>query len=249
MAERGSHLEAGSSGEVLGLLASGEVTAHQLHAQASNYTFVVRLQGEDGQECMAVYKPRRGEAPLWDFPDGTLYLREYATYVVTQALGWDFVPATVIRDGPYGVGSVQLYVDHDQQEHYFTLQERYSAEFQRMCLFDWLSNNADRKGGHCLLDANGRIWGVDHGLTFHADLKLRTVIWDFAGQLVSPALVKDLEGFMARLEMGDGVTRELQELLLPPEMDALKRRLESILQHPRFPEPPVGRRSWPWPLV
>jgi uncharacterized repeat protein (TIGR03843 family) len=231
------------------LLASGAVVAHQLHPRASNYTFVVRLRGADGQECLAVYKPQQGEAPLWDFPEGALYKREYATYVMAQALGWDFVPPTVIRDGPYGLGSVQWYVEHNPEEHYLTLRDRYTADFHRICLFDWLSNNADRKAGHCLLGADGRIWGVDHGLTFHAEPKLRTVIWDFAGQPIPAPLVRDMGTLLERLESRHASAGELEELLLPQEMAALRRRLGFALQHPRFPDPPAGRRAFPWPWL
>ena len=235
--------------ERLRLLTAGRVTAQQLHPMASNSTFVVRLEGEDGRESLAVYKPCRGETPLWDFPEGTLHQREYVTYLVTQALGWDFVPTTVIRDGPYGIGSMQLYVEHDYQEHYFTLRERFTADFQRMCLFDWLANNADRKAGHCLVDADNHIWGIDHGLTFHPEPKLRTVIWDFADQPLPANLLEDLRGLQGRLASRDGLLKTLAGLLASREVAALEGRLDFILQHPTFPAPPDNRRAWPWPWL
>ena len=230
------------------LLKNGEVTSHQLIPRGSNYTFLVTLRDGRGAEHLAVYKPRRGEAPLWDFLDGTLYLREYATYVVAEALSWHFVPLTIIRDGPYGIGSMQLFMDHHPRENYFTLSGRYIPELQRICLFDLLSNNADRKGGHCLLGTDGRIWGIDHGLTFNAAPKLRTVIWDFAGEPVASKLLADMEGLLGRLESQDGLATELQEMLLPTELEALKVRLSAILQDPCFPSPYfIGRRTMPWP--
>ena len=234
---------------LLRLLTAGEVVAQQLHPRASNYTFVVRLRGEDGLEADAIYKPCKGEAPLWDFPEGTLYRRERATYVLAQALGWDFVPTTIVRDGPYGVGVMQRYVDHQPQDHYFTLKDDHLADFQRMCLFDLLANNADRKAGHCLLGVDGHIWGIDHGLTFHTEAKLRTVIWDFAGEPVPPELAEDIRGFLGRLASGDPLAQELGELLHPREMEALRDRLELLAEHPVFPEPSATRRSWPWPMV
>ena len=233
--------------ERLRLLTTGQVTAQQRHPMASNSTFVVRLEGEDGEESLAIYKPCRGETPLWDFPGGTLHQREYATYLVTQALGWDFVPPTVIRDGPYGTGSMQFYVEHDHQEHYFTLRERFVADFRRICLFDWLANNADRKAGHCLLDVDDHIWGIDHGLTFHAEPKLRTVIWDFVDQPLPAKLLEDVRGLQERLASEDGLSQTLAGLLAPREVEALGQRLDFVLQHPTFPAPPVNRRAWPWP--
>jgi hypothetical protein len=238
------------SGEaLLKLLTTGEVVDQQLHPRASNYTFVVRLRGVDGLEADAIYKPRKGEAPLRDFPEGTLYCRERATYVLAQALGWDFVPTTIVRDGPYGIGVMQRYVDHQPQEHYFTLKDDHLADFKRICLFDLLANNADRKAGHCLLDVDGRIWGIDHGLTFHTEAKLRTVIWDFAGEPVPPDLAEDIRGFLERMGSGDPPAQELRDLLHPREMEALQERLELVAEQPIFPEPSTTRRSWPWPML
>ena len=249
MADAEFHASQGDGEQLLALLTSGEMVAQQLHPWASNYTFVVQLRDAEGREGLAMYKPCRGEAPLWDFPDGTLYRRERATYVVTQALGWDFVPTTVVRDGPYGVGAVQRYVEHEPREHYFTLREQFPAEFQRMCLFDLLANNADRKSGHCLLGKEGRVWGVDHGLTFHEEGKLRTVIWDYAGEPIPPDMLHDLEALLGLLNSESAVAAEVQELLHPREVAALKERVELLVRHPEFPEPPTARRSWPWPMV
>src|SRR5258708_35441861 len=150
---------------------------------SSNRTFLVRLDDQDSETgTLAVYKPALGERPLHDFPDETLYKREVAAYELSQALGWDLVPPTVTRiEAPLGPGSLQLFIDHDPSQHYFTLLHENQAFFQPLPTFAILCNNADRKSGHCLLDAQGRIWAVDHGLTFNTAPKLRTVIWDFAG--------------------------------------------------------------------
>ena len=162
-----------------------------LHPQSSNYTFVVELALGD-QRGFGVYKPGAGEAPLWDFPTGTLYRRECAAYEVSRLLGWPLVPPTVVRDGEAGMGSLQLFVPNDSGSNFFVVRESHREELLRMAVFDLVVNNADRKGGHCLLDRDGGLWGVDHGLTFNVDHKLRTVIWDFAGEEVPAALVSDL---------------------------------------------------------
>ena len=147
---------------------------------SSNYAFLARV--DDGElQALAVYKPRRGEVPLWDFAPGTLCMREVAAYVLSHALGWPLIPPTVLRDGSYGPGVVQLYIEADVDAHYFTFREERRADLVPVALFDIVTNNADRKGGHLLLDRDSRIWAIDHALTFHAEPKLRTVIWDFAG--------------------------------------------------------------------
>ena len=175
-------LEAGlSDPAVPRVLGTGELEVLGLLPNASNHTARVKSTEE---ELLAVYKPRRGEAPLWDFPEGTLCAREVAAYVVSRALGWPNVPATVLRDGPYGVGSVQRFVPHDPEEHYFTLAGRFPEEFRRVAAFDLVVNNADRKSGHCLLGEDGRVFLVDHGVCFSDEPKLRTVIWDFIGDPV-----------------------------------------------------------------
>ena len=230
------------------LLVSGEVTRCELVPWGSNYTFQVTLRGVDGAECQGIYKPRSGEAPLWDFPPGTLYKREYAAYLVAEALGWRFIPPTCVRQGPHGVGSMQLFVEHERNGHYLTLWDRYPEEFKRICLFDWLANNADRKAGHCLLGLDGRIWAIDHGLTFNAAPKLRTVIWDFSNQPVPPALLQDVRLLAEGLASRGPLVTELEELLLPDEMAALKRRLDHILASPVFPSAP-HYHSVPWPPV
>jgi uncharacterized repeat protein (TIGR03843 family) len=191
-----------------------------------------------------VYKPERGERPLWDFPRG-LYRREVAAYRLSEALGWGLVPLTVPREGPLGTGSLQLFITADFEQHYFTLREdpRHHPALRRMCVFDLLANNADRKGGHCLLGPDGRIYGVDNGLTFHAEPKLRTVIWEFGGEPIPADLVGDLR----RLHEA-GLPGPLAELLAPGECRALRARAATLLADGRFPEDSSGYR-YPWPLV
>jgi len=234
--------------QVLDLLGHGELETEGLLPWSSNYTFLATIS-YNGARNLVVYKPRSGERPLWDFPEGTLYLREVATFVVSQALGWSYVPPTVLRDGPHGVGSVQLYIDADPEEHYFTLQDRFVDDFQRLAAFDYVINNADRKSGHCLLGTDGRIWAVDHGVTFHVSPKLRTVIWDFAGQPIPSPILDDLEALRRRLAPGDPVEDTLQLLLADDELAALRRRVGDLLSSRLFPSPEPGRRHIPWPPV
>ena len=193
----------------------------------------------------AVYKPGRGEQSLWDFPDG-LYRREVAAYVLSEALGWGLVPPTVVRhDGPFGPGSLQLFVAADYEQHYFTLLDEGGHEdlLVTMCAFDIVANNADRKSGHVLLGEAGRLWGIDHGLCFHPRPKLRTVIWDFADEPVPPHLLADL-GHLA-----SGLPDEMAHLLDDDERDAVIDRIDRLTRAGTFPEPLGDRPPYPWPLV
>jgi uncharacterized repeat protein (TIGR03843 family) len=211
---------------------------------SSNATFVVALCFE-GASSRAVYKPGRGERELWDFPGG-LYRREVAAYVLSEALGWGIVPETVARaDGPFGPGSYQRFIDADFSQHYFTLveDERHHDALRRIAVFDLLANNTDRKSGHCIVDGDGRIWGIDHGLCFHADPKLRTVIWDFAGDPIDDGLLADVD------RLTRGLPPELNELLDGSERAALARRAAAVVRGGRFPDPDPGSRPYPWPLV
>jgi uncharacterized repeat protein (TIGR03843 family) len=193
----------------------------------------------------AIYKPWRAERPLWDFPDG-LYRREVGAYELSVALGWDLVPETVEREeAPLGLGSLQRFVDADYEQHYFTLLEddRHHPALQRMGVFDVIANNADRKGGHCLVDRVGHIWGIDHGLCFHESPKLRTVIWDWAGETIDDAVMADVAAFCER-----PLSPALRHLLTADEQEALVHRARALVHRPRFPEP-RNDRAYPWPLV
>lgn len=216
---------------------------------SSNGAFFVRACA-DGVEVPAVYKPRRGERPLWDFPDGTLCLREVAACVLSDALGWGVVPVTVLRpDGPFGEGALQRFVDHDPEEHYFTLLDGREDRFREFAVLDVLANNTDRKGGHCLRDqVNDVIVGIDHGLTFHPMWKLRTVIWDFAGEGLTPELTDTVCRFSQDLAGGD-LGRRLAGLLSPPELAALATRATDLLRDGCLPDPEPGYHSVPWPMV
>jgi len=230
--------------DALTVLSEGRIELKGRMPWSSNGTFLVTVE-HDGSIVPAIYKPGRGERPLWDFPDG-LYRREVAAFELARQLGWDLVPETVLRgDGPLGVGSLQRFVDADFEEHYFTLLERttHHPALARMAAFDLIANNADRKGGHCLLDASNHIWGIDHGLCFHPMPKVRTVIWDFAKHDLAQDLVADI----IRVE-GEGPARALVTLLHDDEIDALLDRLRGLARRPRFP-PPTTDHPYPWPLV
>jgi uncharacterized repeat protein (TIGR03843 family) len=227
----------------LDLLARGDITVKGRMPRASNATFLVEL-ALDGATGLAVYKPEQGERPLWDFPPG-LFRREIAAYLLSEALGWSLVPPTAPRDGPLGEGSLQLFVPADFRQHYFTLLEadEHRETLQRICLFDLVANNADRKSGHCLLVPDDRIYAIDNGLTFHAEPKLRTVIWDFGEEPIAPALQEDL-----RRVLSDDLPPALAELLDPDEQRALKRRARGLLRTGQFPVDKSGLR-YPRPLI
>ena len=226
------------------LLVRGELTVKGRMPWSSNGTYLVEV-GLDGDTTNAVYKPHRGERPLWDFPGG-LYKREVAAFELSDALGWDVVPRTVLRaEGPMGEGSLQQFVNADFEQHYFTLYEAggHTEQLQTICVFDLLANNTDRKSGHCLLGADGRIYGIDNGLSFHQEFKLRTVIWEYGGEEIPAPLLDDV----ARL-VDDGLPPPLVALLDPFERDALLTRARAVLDDAIFPVDHSGRR-YPWPLV
>ncbi len=231
-----------SSPDPLTLLRSGEIELKGRLPWSSNATFLVQVC-LDGTSGLAVYKPLRGERPLWDYPEG-LYRREVAAYLVSEALGWGLVPETVLRDGPLGPGSLQRFVDADFAEHYFTLLERpeHHDALKAVCTFDLVVNNGDRKSGHCLLGQDGRLWAIDHGLSLHTDPKLRTVIWDFAGQQVP----EDRLEALARLAASP--PSALAGLVHDAEVEALAARAAAVVRRPVFP-PVRSPRAYPWPLV
>lgn len=209
---------------------------------SSNGTFLVELRA--GEATMhAVYKPGRGERPLWDFPGG-LYRREAAAWVLSELLGWGIVPETVVRDGPLGEGSMQRFVPTDFEQHYFTLveDEAHHDTLRRVAAFDLVANNTDRKSGHVLLGDDGRLWGIDNGLCFHPDPKIRTVIWEFGGEQLPAPLLADLEAALPELD-------RLAPLLDDDEIAATRQRAEHLLRVRTFPlADPMGR-CYPWPMV
>lgn len=225
---------------LIDLLCRGEMEVEGRLANSSNYTFLVQLTLGDSQ-CRAVYKPGEGENVLSDFPP-QLYRREVAAYELSKSLGWPNIPPTVIRDGRFGEGSVQLFVDADFSLHYFTHLENPDLHPQlvEIAAFDIVANNTDRKAGHCLL-VNETIYAIDNGLCFHEEEKLRTVVWDFAGTALSDQQVDRL------LAAAESPPRELFDLLDAAEVDALISRLRSLAAHPVLPEP-VSQYQFPWPL-
>lgn len=230
--------------EPLTVLSSGAIEIEGRMPWSSNGTFLTTVTAGD-DVLKAVYKPHRGERPLWDFPEG-LFLREVAAYELSASLGWNVVPETVLRtDGPLGVGSLQRFVPADFTEHYFTLLEAgaHVDGLQTIGAFDLVANNADRKSGHCLIDEDGHIWGIDNGLCFHVEPKLRTVIWDFAGDPVPERLLPDLE------RLSTDPLPALGRLLSDDEVELVRRRAAAVVRRPVFPAPPESHRAYPWPLV
>jgi uncharacterized repeat protein (TIGR03843 family) len=219
------------------LLRCGEITAYEVVPWGSNYTFLVALaDGEGEPRTIGIYKPRQGEAPLWDFPDGTLYRREYAAYRLSNWLGWDLVPETIIReDGPYGVGTVQLYIEPEEETHYFSLRETHGDDLRRMALFDLIVNNADRKGGHLFKGKDGKVYGIDHGLTFNTQPKLRTVIWDYTGQPIPDKLLGDLDRRFSDPDAVAALRAELEPLLAKAEIDRFFNRVGRVLKTRTYP--------------
>jgi len=236
---------------VLSTLEQGIIEEQGLLPYSSNYSFLVTVTHE-GQTLPAVYKPRRGENPLWDFEHGTLCQRETAAYVMSTALGWQLVPPTVLREGPHGIGSVQLYIDNDPDVHYFTVQDdaRFVTTVRRMALFDFIINNADRKSGHCLIGTDGLMWAIDHGIAFHDEYKLRTVIWEFSDQSIEDAQYQNISALSIRLaDSSSRLSAQLHQLLRPHEFIALTERIEQLLESCRYPSPNPYMRNYPWPPV
>ena len=211
---------------------------------SSNATFLVNLSVDEQQVGQAIYKPLRGERPLWDFEPG-LHRRELAAYRLSEAMGIDLVPPTIIRDGPLGEGSLQWFVEADHQQHYFTIYENREdlhPLLRPVALFDILANNTDRKSGHVLIDADDHIWGIDHGLCFAAEFKLRTVVWEFGGEAVTGELLT------IAAQIADHVPLDVAALLHDEEAAAIQERAQWVTEHRVFPVDNSGRR-YPWPLV
>jgi uncharacterized repeat protein (TIGR03843 family) len=243
----------GEAGRILSVLSSGEIELKGRIPWSSNATFLVAVYGAPpgvaatgpGEDLLAIYKPTSGERPLWDFPGG-LWRREVAAYELSTLMGWDIVPPTTARsDGPLGPGSLQFCIDASPDEHFFTLvhDPQHHRALRRIAAFDLVANNADRKSGHCLLDQDGHIWAIDHGLCFHTDPKLRTVIWDFAGEKLDQDLLAPLE-----LLAGTEVPASLESLLSEEEITAISARAKTVLSHRRYPKP-RGDFPYPWPLI
>ena len=236
---------------VIQSLLDADIDLHGLMPWSSNYTFLVSLtHTEDETDLLAVYKPCAGERPLWDFPDGNLCHREFVSYIISLVLGWPNIPPTVLRDGPHGEGSVQLFIEAEYEAHYFNMRDTstFTPQFRQIALFDYIINNADRKGGHCLKDKHGHLWAIDHGLTFHTDFKLRTVIWDFCNETIPSSLLNDLAHFQKLLGYDSQLLQLLGKFLNQREIQALKRRVNFLVSAGHFPDVHAGRNV-PFPPI
>jgi uncharacterized repeat protein (TIGR03843 family) len=227
----------------LDLLTNAEIEVEGRMPRSSNATFLVTLRSDE-HEHRAIYKPLKGERPLWDFPEG-LYQREVAAYRLSEALGFGVIPPTIVRDGPFDTGSLQWFVDADFSHHYFSLYEQRPElhdQFRKMAVFDIIANNTDRKSGHCLIDDDDHIWGIDQGLCFSAEPKLRTVIWEFSGEEIAPELLEAVRPLV------DCVPADIVELLNPEEIEMIQVRAEFLLRRGTYPIDQSGH-AYPWPLV
>jgi uncharacterized repeat protein (TIGR03843 family) len=234
---------------VLSALQKGELDLQGQFLSGSNYTFLVKLIYED-RSMTTVYKPVRGEQPLWDFPAGTLGKREVAAFLVCEALGWDFVPPTIFRrNAPLGAGSLQQFIEHDPNDHYFNFSDLDKQRLRPVVAFDIIINNADRKGSHILRDKNDHLWLIDHGICFNTEEKLRTVIWDFCGESIPDNILADLNRMVDTLSLRGEPARELGKLLQASEIEALLFRTRALLKNKVFPYPKRNSRPYPWPPV
>lgn len=242
-----------SASEIQKLLQNGKITLKGEFLWGSNFTFLVEVV--EGKTCVsAVYKPAKGERPLWDFPAASLARREAAAYEVSQALNWNLVPPTIYRkSGPYGAGSLQLFIDHDPEYHYFNFTAEDRERLRSVVVFDLLINNADRKGSHILRGQDGHLWCIDHGVCFHVEDKLRTVLWDFVGEPIPEPLAVDLLRLAGSLSpIGNGQSElaiHLHRFLNWGEIRALEKRAQKIVAAGVFPAPDPYRRPFPWPQV
>lgn len=235
--------------EQIEILTKGNLDLEGQFLFGSNYSFLVTLK-LNGRQLKAIYKPKKGEMPLWDFPPESLADREAAAYLISEALGWNLVPPTVIRrKAAFGKGSLQLFIPHDPEQNYFTFNKEILSRLRPTVLFDLVVNNADRKGSHILLDEQQALHLIDHGLCFHTDPKIRTVIWNFAGQPIPEQLLLDIERLHQVLSDRGFIYRGMQKHLKEVEIKSISLRIQQILGHPVFPNPDPERRPFPWPLV
>jgi uncharacterized repeat protein (TIGR03843 family) len=235
--------------KVLTALQEGEVSVQGQFLSGSNYTFMGKVNYQNN-EMVVVYKPIRGEQPLWDFPSGTLAKREVAAYLISEALGWGLVPPTIFRRKlPLGPGSLQQYIQHDPEYHYFNFEEVDRKRLKPIVAFDLMVNNADRKGSHILKDDTGHLWLIDHGVCFHEEDKLRTVVWDFAGQPIPEDISKDMRRLVDLLEQKTELYLQLAEVISPLEIASLSSRTRRLLDVCTFPHPGGSHRPYPWPPV
>ena len=225
-------------------LRSGDLTLVGQLVDASNASLLCTLPDSGAR---VIYKPRAGERPLWDFPEGTLSQREVAARVVSDSLGWHIVPPTVWRDGPFGPGMVQEWVDTDPDVDVVSFVQSDDPLLRRIAVFDALINNGDRKGGHLLRTASGHVWGIDHGVTFAVEAKLRTVLWQWRGMPIPPDLLDDLGAWLSGWDARAAWVEELAGLLSSEECHALRDRAVELLSARTHPQPSPDWPAIPWP--
>ena len=234
---------------ILQALQIGNISLQGQFINSSNYTFLGKLEYQS-INIPVVYKPVQGERPLWDFPTGTLAKREVAAYVVSEALQWDLVPPTVFRSVEnLGEGSLQQFINHDPKDHYFNFSQEERQRLRKVALFDAVINNADRKASHILRAEDNHIWLIDHGICFHPEDKLRTVVWDFAGETVFQEDLEALQSLLERKKLHPILNVKLREYLSPAERKALTNRTLHLLNNACFPVPSEEYRPYPWPPV
>ena len=233
----------------INILQKGSIHLEGQFIIGSNYTFLTSVKYKKST-YKAIYKPQKGEIPLWDFPPETLANRETSAFLISEALSWGFVPPTIIRpDAPLGPGSLQWFIPHDPEVNYFTFTKELKEKLRSVAIFDIIINNADRKGSHLIIDNHGKIWLIDHGICFHHELKLRTVIWDFISERIPDEITRDLHSLKGKLAPNSPLLSKLQKLLSLQELTALNRRIEQIIIDPYFPAPNENFRPFPFPLV
>ena len=238
-----------NSNMTINILQKGSIHLEGQFIIGSNYTFLTSVKYKKST-YKAIYKPQKGEIPLWDFPPETLANRETAAFLISEALSWGFVPPTIIRpDAPLGPGSLQWFIPHDPEVNYFTFSRELKEKLRSVVVFDIIINNADRKGSHIIIDNHGKIWLIDHGICFHHESKLRTVIWDFISESIPDEIIHDLHSLKGKLAPNSPLLSNLEKLLSLQELTALNRRIEQIIIYPYFPAPDETYRPFPFPLV
>ncbi|MBW6473694.1 MAG: hypothetical protein K0B14_11250 [Anaerolineaceae bacterium] len=236
---------------IIQTLQYGTLTLVGQALRGSNSTFLTQV-ADKNYSVQAIYKPSRGERPLWDFPDFTLAQREVAAFIVSHLLGWNLVPATVFRVQPatYGKGSLQLFIKHDPTKHYLNAPINDQIQFMKIAIFDLIINNADRKSGHVIFDSDNKPWLIDHGLCFNHEFKHRTVIWDYAGLSIPDDLKSEIQNFIKKMQSGKlRLVRKLNMLLSELEITTLINRGLYLINQAEFPHPEPNRRSYPWPPI
>ena len=226
------------------LLENGEISVEGRLVDASNATLFVTISSGD-ESTKAIYKPVAGERPLWDFPDGDLASRERAAYLIDQALDFNHIPRTILRDGPFGIGMVQQWIEIDEDIDLEIFFRQNDPQLREVALLDSIINNTDRKIGHLLPAQDGHLFVCDHGVTFHSEFKLRTVLWQWAGEKLADSELEALQSLLLKIE--DEISLELSTLITKDEIEALKERVTNLISEGVFPHPNPEWPHIPWP--